>query len=78
MENDNTNTEYNETSSNNTVDNTSTNTSVGSPAEYNEKLDNLHSDLGIICSFLVFFTLVILLKYVYKFFNMFFQEVFIL
>lgn len=35
-------------------------------------LDTIHYDLGVICSFLIFFVLVILLKYVYKFFDMFF------
>lgn len=35
-------------------------------------IENIHNDLGIITSFLIFFVLVILLKYVYKFFNMFF------
>lgn len=38
----------------------------------NEKLDQIHQDLGIICSFLIIFALVIVFKYVYKFFNMFF------
>lgn len=36
------------------------------------KLDLLHTDLGFICCFIVFFVLVVLLKYVYKFFDMFF------
>lgn len=35
-------------------------------------IENIHNDLGIITSFLIFFVLVILLKYAYKFFNMFF------
>lgn len=39
----------------------------------NSKLDTIHSDLGIITCFLVFFTIVIILKYAYKFFNMIFQ-----
>ena len=37
-----------------------------------EKLEQIHQDLGIICSFLIAFVLVILLHYAYKFFNMFF------
>lgn len=41
--------------------------------EYSEKLDTIHEDLGIIACFLVFFTIVIILKYSYKFFNMIFQ-----
>ena len=35
-------------------------------------LTNIHNDLGFICCFLIFFTLVIILKYAYKFFNMIF------
>ena len=34
---------------------------------------DIHNDLGIICCFLIFFTLVIILKYSYKFFDMIFQ-----
>lgn len=41
--------------------------------EYSEKLDTIHEDLGIIACFLVFFTIVIILKYSYKFLNMIFQ-----
>lgn len=41
--------------------------------EYSGKLDTIHEDLGIIACFLVFFTIVIILKYSYKFFNMIFQ-----
>ena len=36
-------------------------------------LADIHQDLGIIACFLIFFTLVIILKYIYKFFNMIFQ-----
>lgn len=72
MENDTTNVEYNESNTNTDVDNNTTTTTVGSTGEYAEMLSNVHTDLGVICSFLVFFTLVILLKYIYKFFNMFF------
>ena len=39
----------------------------------NEKLDQIHEDLGIICSFLIIFALVILFRYIYKFFDMFFK-----
>ena len=35
-------------------------------------LQEIHNDLGVITSFIVFFVLVVILKYVYKFFNMFF------
>lgn len=40
---------------------------------YEEQLSQIHNDLGFICCFLVFFVLVILLKYAYKFFDMFFK-----
>lgn len=36
-------------------------------------LNEIHNDLGMICCFLIFFTLVIILKYAYKFFNMVFN-----
>ena len=61
-----------ETISNNVVVDSNTVTSVASDGEYTEMLNTVHTDLGVICCFLVFFTLVIILKYVYKFFNMFF------
>ena len=38
-----------------------------------EQLNLIHNDLGFICSFTIFFVLVVLLKYSYKFFDMFFQ-----
>ena len=38
-----------------------------------ELLNLIHTDLGAIVSFLVFFSLVILMYFVYKFFNMFFR-----
>lgn len=38
----------------------------------NEVLNLIHNDLGIITCFLIFFVLVIILKYIYKFFNMIF------
>lgn len=41
--------------------------------EDNTILTDIHNDLGLICCFLVFFTLVIILKYAYKFFNMVFN-----
>ena len=40
---------------------------------YDEQLTQIHNDLGFICCFLVFFVLIILLKYAYKFFDMFFK-----
>ena len=78
MENDVTNT-YTDTNviddesvSNTSMDNITAGTTVGDSEGYGEMLNTLHSDLGIICSFLVLFTLVILFRYIYKFFNMFF------
>lgn len=37
-----------------------------------EKLDRIHEDLGVICSFLIIFALVIVFRYIYKFFDIFF------
>lgn len=39
----------------------------------NVNINIIHTDLSVITCFLVFFTLVIILKYIYKFFNMIFQ-----
>lgn len=38
-----------------------------------EMLQQIHYDLSVIICFLVFFVIVIILKYIYKFFNMIFQ-----
>lgn len=38
-----------------------------------ELLSLIHNDLGCIASFLVFFTLVILMYFIYKFFDMMFK-----
>ena len=38
-----------------------------------ELLELIHTDLAYIICFLVFFVLIILLKYIYKFFDMIFQ-----
>ena len=62
----------------NEVENSSSNDITENTTTYTEQQENvisiqdIHNDLGIITSFLIFFVLVILLKYVYKFFNMFF------
>lgn len=48
-------------------------TEVTEVTEDNTILTDIHNDLGLICCFLVFFTLVIILKYAYKFFNMVFK-----
>lgn len=37
-----------------------------------EILQSIHNDLGIITCFIIFIVLVIILKYIYKFFNMLF------
>ena len=37
------------------------------------QLEQIHNDLGIIVSFLIFFTLVIVLRYSFKFFDMIFK-----
>ena len=39
----------------------------------NEKLEQIHQDLGIICSFLIIFALVIVFRYIYRFFDIFFK-----
>lgn len=57
----------NETIENIVVEDTTKNTT------YNEQLQQIHNDLGFICCFLVVFVLFILLKYAYKFFDMFFK-----
>lgn len=38
-----------------------------------ELLTQIHTDLGVIASFLVFFTLVIICYFIYKFFDMMFK-----
>lgn len=57
---------------NNTVENSTSNT-IENTVNYNDNLQTIHEDLGVICSFLIFFTLVIILKYIYKWFDMFFK-----
>lgn len=39
----------------------------------NEQLIQIHEDLGLITCFIIFFVLVIFLKYAYKFFDMIFK-----
>lgn len=38
-----------------------------------ELLELIHNDIGCVIGFLLFLVLVILLKYIYKFFGMFFK-----
>lgn len=59
----------------NTTENTFSNEVTNTYTEQQENvitLQEIHNDLGIITSFIIFFVLVVLLKYAYKFFNMFF------
>lgn len=55
---------------NNTIENTTT--IVVDNSQNEEMLAKIDTDLQSIICFLVFFVLIILLKYVYKFFDMFF------
>ena len=63
------NTSNNENEVNNTTQNI---TVVVQDDTINEQLTLIHNDLGFICSFIIFFVLVVLLKYAYKFFDIFF------
>ncbi len=38
-----------------------------------ELLELIHTDLSVVVCFLIFFVLCIILKYIYKFFDMIFQ-----
>lgn len=38
-----------------------------------ELLQLIHADLGNICAILIFFVLITILKYIYRFFNMIFR-----
>ena len=62
-----------ETEENVVVTNEYENTEEYQEVEEIVTLKEIHHDLGIIACFLIFFTLVIILKYIYKFFNMIFQ-----
>lgn len=55
----------------NTVE-TNTTTEVVVSLDESEQLAQIHEDLGFICCFIIFFVIVILCKYAYKFFDMFF------
>lgn len=39
----------------------------------NEQLTQIHEDLGVISSIIIFFVVVVLLRYAYKFFDMIFK-----
>lgn len=64
----------NTTNNENEVNNTTQNITVEVVQDEttNEQLNLIHNDLGFICSFIIFFVLVLLLKYAYKFFDIFF------
>lgn len=64
------NTSNNENEVNNTTQNITV--EVVQDETTNEQLNLIHNDLGFICSFIIFFVLVVLLKYSYKFFDIFF------
>ena len=64
------NTSNNENEVNNTTQNITI--EVVQDQTTTEQLNLIHNDLGFICSFIIFFVLVILLKYAYKFFDIFF------
>ena len=38
-----------------------------------ELLQQIHTDLGVIASFLIFFVLIIIMYFIYKFFDMMFK-----
>lgn len=46
---------------------------MNNEVELLEAMQAVHTDLGVIASFLVFFVIVILLYFTYKFFDMFFK-----
>lgn len=50
-----------------------TESSTVQDALINEQLTQIHEDLGVISSIIIFFVVVVLLRYVYKFFDMIFK-----
>lgn len=67
-----TNSSENSTDIQNTVE-TNTTTEIVVNLDESEQLQQIHEDLGFICSFIIFFVIVLLCKYAYKFFDMFFK-----
>ena len=61
---------YVENSENFTEENTTSTIVVDN--SINDNLQFIHNDLGILTSFIVFFVIILLCHYAYKFFNMFF------
>lgn len=68
--NNNTNSE-NSTNNENIVENQTTEVVVS--LDESQQLQQIHEDLGFVCSFIIFFVIVVLCKYAYKFFDMFFK-----
>ena len=69
----------NESMENNTVENVNPETETTPVVEVSssnelEMLENIHTDLGVITSFLVLFTLIIILVFGYKFFDMMYKS----
>lgn len=85
MENEQTEWENIDTNNTNTTSNSENSTSQENTLEQNtiqeitvsldesEQLNLIHQDLGFICSFIIFFVIVIICIYSYKFFDMFFK-----
>ena len=64
----------NSNSNNTTNENiTNTTTEVVVSLDESQQLQQIHEDLGFICSFIIFFVIVLLCKYAYKYFDMFFK-----
>lgn len=61
------------TITNNTEENIIDNTTTGTVEEVpSVTLETIHEDLGIICSFIILFSVVFLIHIIYKFFRIFF------
>ena len=62
----------NDTNNENSVEQNTTSEVIVSLDE-STQLQQIHEDLGFICSFIIFFVIVLLCHYAYKFFDMFFK-----
>ena len=54
------------------ITNTTENVIIENVSTDTTTLSTIHNDLGIICTFLIFFTLGIIVKMIFKFFKIFF------
>lgn len=63
----------NEVAENEVLETETTENVIVEDSSLNEQLTQIHEDLGLITCFIIFFVLVILLKYAYKFFDMIFK-----